>query len=166
MKRIPLTQGKFALVDDEDFERVNARKWYAIRQPKRHHEIWYAVRHDTKHSPLIYLHRFILGAPKGVQIDHEDGDGLNCRRKNMREATHGENIVNRERYRGRVFTSKYRGVHKAGSGPHPWRAAIREGGKQIYLGSFATEEEAARVRDSEARRVYGRFARLNFPEVA
>lgn len=165
MKTIPLTRGKLALVDDEDYERVSSLKWYAIRQPKRHHEIWYAVRHASKNEKLTYMHRFILGVGSGVQIDHEDGDGLNCQRRNMREATHGQNVVNRDRIRGRVFTSKYRGVYRAQSGANPWRAAIRENGRQVHLGSFSTEEEAARVRDREALRVYGRFARLNFPEV-
>lgn len=108
-KQIPLTQGKFAIVDDEDFERVNQFRWTAVK-----HEItWYAHRNTHKDEGIsqkkIYLHRFILCPSSDIEVDHIDGDGLNCRRSNMRLATSSQNKMNRDRHGDNV--SGYKGVY-------------------------------------------------------
>ena len=109
VRALPLTQGKVALVDDEDFERCNAFKWCAVKMQRgngRAH--WYAKRtiyHDGA-MYTIFLHRFILGVPDGLQVDHEDGDGLNCQKYNMRYASerleHPSKVEQSLRLQGRL----------------------------------------------------------------
>jgi hypothetical protein len=76
MKRIELTQGKFALISDEDFEKVSKHKWCAF-QNNLGNRVWYAVRKETNKRKLVYMHRFIMDAPKGKDVDHRDHNGVN-----------------------------------------------------------------------------------------
>lgn len=95
MREIQLTKGRVALIDDADFERVSQHKWSAGNYPGRHSngkrcgEKWYAKARIGK--IWVYLHRFIMDAPKGMVVDHLDNDGLNCQRANMQLVTSGEN---------------------------------------------------------------------------
>lgn len=85
MKEIPLTQGKVALVDDEDCERLNQFKWYALKRPNT----WYAVRNvwvENKRT-AISMHREIMDASRGQEIDHKNGDGLYNLKVNLRFCT-------------------------------------------------------------------------------
>ena len=84
MKKLNLSQGKMAALDNADYERAAIFKWHA-RQEKQRPSCWYAVR--TVGNKTVYLHRFILDAPSGLDVDHKDGDGLNCQRLNLRIAT-------------------------------------------------------------------------------
>ena len=105
MKRIPLTQGKFALVDDEDFEALSQFKWRAKhcpdgRRPEKSSK-WYACRTEIrKRGPKagkkkeVYMHRFLMDAPRGKVVDHLNGDGLDNRRANLRICTQKENLAN------------------------------------------------------------------------
>ena len=91
MKFLPLSQGLFATVSDEDFERVNAFKWHASAQG-RQCDRFYACRKQTINGKRvkIWLHRFIMGLPHSLEgvdplvVDHDDGDGLNCQRNNLK----------------------------------------------------------------------------------
>lgn len=105
-----------------------------------------------------YLHRVIMNAPPGVQVDHINGDTLDNRRCNLRLCTHKENGHNRKLQGG---TSKFKGVtwHKR---DRKWQAGIRHNGKQIHLGYFNDDVEAARAYDRAARKYFGEFARVNF----
>lgn len=168
MKIIPLTQGQFAIIDDDDYDLVIAYKWQAQRQrgvdPDR---TWYATRpywDETGRRRCMRLHRFILGLGSGrvPEVDHRDGDGLNCRRANLRICSLRENQANK-----RAFgTSGFKGVYLKTDHRRvkPWKAYIRENERSRNLGMYATAEEAAHVYDFHARRVYGEFAKLNFPE--
>lgn len=151
MREIPLTQGRVALVDDEDFERASAFKWYFQRNG-------YAARDGRMpgEPSTVLLHRFILNAKSGMYVDHIDHDGLNCQRSNMRLCTHGQNMGNRRKSRG--CASGFKGVTAAGV---RWKAEIVVSRKRIYLGCFATEREAAAAYDDAAKREYGEFACLN-----
>jgi hypothetical protein len=155
MKRIPLTQGFFTLVDDEDFEELSKFNWHFARGRKTN----YAARGVRVGGKMkrIYLHRQLLNAPKGVEIDHEDGDGLNNRRGNVRFASRAQNTTNRPKIRGR---SKYKGVSQS-IRPVGWKASIRAQGRGIHLGYFRIEEDAARAYNTAAQKFFGKFARLN-----
>jgi hypothetical protein len=145
---IPLTQGLVAVVDVADYETVRPYLWCAARSGSR----VYAVRHEYPRR----MHTVLIGA---TLVDHADGDGLNNQRSNLRVATHAENMRNRRK----ATTS--RSIYK-GLGPTPggrWRAFIRVNRKQLYLGTFATEADAALAYDDAARRHHGEYAALNFP---
>lgn len=149
MKEIPLTQGKVALVDDEDYERVSAYKWQANKGSAGY---WYG--HNDTHGQL---HRFVVNAPRELMVDHKNGDGLDCRRENLRLATNAQNQYNAKL---RVDNkSGFRGVHWDGN---RWIAQIKSQGRPIYLGRFNTPEAAARAYDTKARELRGEFARTNF----
>lgn len=155
MKRIPLTQGKYALVDDEDYERVNNLKWHACK----HHNTWYAL-HSPTEKPPVKMHRFIMNAAKGVQVDHSDGDGLNNQKSNLRKATHSQNIWNSRLKKNN--TSGFKGVHW-NKIRKVYQAYIYSNNKHIYLGGYSDPEKAARAYDKKARELFGEFAWLNFP---
>ena len=126
--------------------------------------LWYAIRgrlpeeqdRSGKVAPVL-MHRYLLQANPGERVDHQDGNGLNNRRENIRKATSSQNGMNARAQVG--GSSKFKGVWR----PTRWRAEIRVNYKTIHLGSFATEEEAAHAYDEAARRLFGEFARVNFP---
>lgn len=93
MPEIKLSQGKVAIVDEVDHERVSQFKWSATNCPNSRYperEKWYAIRREKMPNGRwvgVYLHRFLLPPPAGMVVDHRDGDGLNCRRDNLRITT-------------------------------------------------------------------------------
>lgn len=142
MKEIQLTQGKVALVDDEDFERLNQFKWYAHKDGKT----FYAMRslpriNGRQHK--IRMHHIVIGFPlKGLMSDHCDGNGLNNQRGNLRFVTSRQNSQNRQNLTQR--SSQYFGVcwHK---GHKKWVAQILINGKRKCLGYFISELDAFNV---------------------
>lgn len=158
VQEIPLTQGKVAIVDRDDFESLSQYRWQAYTRGNT----WYAKRviqmPDGKQATL-HMHRDILNAPKGTPVDHRDGNGLNNTRANLRLCTAQEN--NRNSRRRKDASSRYKGVqwYKPGT---KWKAQIEDNGRHKHLGYFASEEEAARAYDAAALELYGEFARFNF----
>lgn len=153
MKQIELTQGKFALVDDEDFEYLNQFSWYTEKRNKT----FYARTVNDKRKK-IYMHRFILGITNPKQlIDHVDLNGLNCQRNNLRLCTRSQNNTNRRSW----GSSKYLGVcwDKSRS---LWIASIKYGGRHYIIGRFANEIDAAKAYDARAIINHGEFANPNF----
>lgn len=160
MKEIKLTQGKVALVDDEDYEFLNQWKWYA----KKDSHIFYAQSHigtKRKEQKSITMHRLIMNVSAGIQIDHKDGNGLNNQKSNLRICTHQQNQMNRKSYIGR---SKYKGVSICKNGRIS--ATIKVNGKNKHLGVFESEIEAAMFYDEAAKKYYGEYANLNFLQSA
>ncbi len=161
MKKIPLTQGKFALVDDADFEWLSQWKWCAVKG----RSTYYAMRTAPKSTGNIKMHREILKVPKGLQGDHRNGNGLDNRRQNLRICTHAENIWNQKKERNSKGKLKGASFTTTKLLKNPWRSQICYNKKKIHLGYFATPEEAARAYDAAAKRYFGEFARLNFPAI-
>lgn len=158
MKRIPLSQGQFALVDDKDFERLSKFKWHAHWDGYN----FYAIRTfriSKNKQGRVRMHQELFECPEGMIPDHKDGDGLNNQRENLRPATYQQN--NRNRRKKARATSRFKGVSWR-SDVGKWRVIITLSGKLKSLGSFLTERKAARAYDEAARRLFGEFAHLNF----
>ncbi len=155
MKTIPLHNGEVALVDDEDYELVSSYTWRVHgRDGYAQTNVPSTVR--GKKQDTLFMHRIIAKPPKGMEVDHINGNKLDNRRANLRVCTHAENV------RNRPVTGKNRSGHKGVYFNHgKWRAMIGYGGKAIHLGNFNTIEEAARAYDAAAEHYHGEFAKTN-----
>lgn len=155
VKLIPLTQGKFAIVDALDFDQLSQWKWYA----RKHHRCWYAERYTgggRKFKARMSMHEAVIGI-KGA--DHINGDGLDNRRSNLRPSTTSQNLCNRGKNKNNQ--SGFKGVWFR-KDTKKWAADITIHRKHIHLGSFLTAEKAALAYDSAALKYHGEFARTNF----
>jgi len=155
MKQIPLTQGKFALVDDEDFEFINRRKWHILKGKNT----CYAITTKGIFPKAILMHRLILEASPEMQVDHIDGNGLNNTRANLRLCESRENQRNH-----RLYSTSTTGFKGVSAFRKKFKANIGFDNKQIFIGLFETPEEAARAYDKLALEYFGEFASLNFPK--
>ncbi len=137
MKKILLTRGKFAIVDDEDFPFINQWKWWFTTRG-------YAVR--EKKRKLIFMHRLINKTPKGFDTDHVNKNKLDNRKDNLRTVTRSQNFMNINPRKNN--TSGFRGVQRHAEG---WMARIKVDYKAIYLGYFKEFKDAvvARKRGEE-----------------
>lgn len=153
---VPLTQGMFATIDLIDVERVGQLNWHAVADNRT----FYALSGEK-----VGLHNFIAGHKDGHIVDHEDGDGLNNRRSNLRHATHAQNQFNK--CINKNNTSGFKGVSYAAHAPgvKKWRAAITCNRQYISLGYHLTPELAAAAYDGAAERLFGEFARKNLKVV-
>ena len=161
MKRIRLTQGKFAIVSDIDYAFLNQWKWCASNE----HGYWYAIRniHKPKHK-IVRMHRVILkrmGYKKFKDTDHIDGNGLDNRRIKLRIATRNQNNINSFKRKNSI--SKYKGVYYLTNRllKKSWYARLSVNGKMINLGYYKTAIEAAKAYNKAAKKYFGKFARLN-----
>ena len=152
MKEIPLTKGKVALVDDCDHELLSKLKLHARKCGNK----WYAC-----HGATDYLHILIMNPSRGMEVDHINGNGLDCTRNNMRVCTHTQN----QRYQGKQTSnsSGYIGVSWQIISAK-WRAYVSVNSKQVHVGLFNSAEEAAHARDQKAKELHGEFAWLNFKD--
>lgn len=140
--------GNIAIVDLADLPLIQGRKWFPLY---RHHNTY------ASHGKGILMHRLVSGVGKGQQVDHEDNNGLNNRRLNLRIATQNQNRANSRKY---VGASKYKGVCRVKG---KWRAFCGKG-QGRYLGTFQTEGDAARAYDAVVLAKWGNFSKLNFPQ--
>lgn len=159
MKEIPLTRGRYAIVDDDDFEELNKYKWYCGNNG-------YAMREKmVKRVKTRYMmHRVIINAPDDKFVDHINGNPLDNRKENLRLANKSQNGVNRP---VRIDSKTgFKGVSFKNDTPRkrPYGAYIKKDGKKVHLGHFETPEEAARAYDKAALEQYGEFAYLNFKD--
>lgn len=121
----------YAKIDKEDVGRVLEHKWHITNPPRTH----YAITHIDENRK-IFLHRFILDYYGPLDVDHINHDGLDNRKCNLRIVTHSRNLTNQYK--------EDKGVHKVKSGKYI--ACIMQDGKNIYLGTLDTKEEALKVR--------------------
>jgi hypothetical protein len=152
MKTIPLTQGQFAIVDDEDFEELNKYKWCAIKRAYT----FYAKR--DVNGRLIAMHRIILHCKEGLEVDHINGNGIDNRKENIRVCTKINNLRNRKR-RTDSFC-KYKGVY-FNKRRKRWNAYITVDRKRISLKTFSNPIDAAIAYNTFAIKYFGEFAKLN-----
>lgn len=154
MKRIPLTRGQFALVDDEDYEKVSKYKWCA---KKVRYGGFVAVGKIS--NKVIYMHRFIMNTPKRMDTDHWNHQKLDNRKENLRICNRHQNMANSKPRKN--CTSKFKGIywHKR---RRKWNVSITRNGKRLNLGYFDNEIEAAKIYDKKAKEFFGEFALSNF----
>ena len=152
MKKIPLTKGMFALVDDEDFKRLSAYNWAAWKNGKG----WYATRKPSK--KMISMHREILNVPSRKITDHIDRNSLNNQRSNLRVCTRQQNGCNRGPNKNN--TSGFKGVTWWKRDKN-WSAQIRVNRKNIKIGYFENKTDAAKAYNDAALRHHGEFAYQN-----
>lgn len=157
MKLIPLTQGMFAMVDDADYDLLVQFNWYTHKGKNT----YYARRNVMENGRKVksmYMHREIMGAIKEQQIDHEDHDGLNCQRYNLREATPSQNASNGKSHKDSF--SGFLGV-SFDKQSNKWIASLMVNYKRVHLKRFYTELEAAISYNHAAIKHHGKFARIN-----
>jgi hypothetical protein len=152
MKEIKLSQGKVALVDDEDYDYLNQWKWHTVFKSNNR---MYAAHKSGIHS--TFMHRVIMNTPSNKITDHIDHNGLNNQRSNLRVCTVAQNQMNKKPY----GVSKYLGVAFVKG---KFRSQIRGGGKYRYLGVFNDEKQAALAYNEAAKKYHGEFANLNIIE--
>mgnify|MGYP001606874996 CR=1 FL=1 len=162
MKEIKLTQNKVALVDDEDFECVNRYKWSAGLSRNK---IDFYAQKERKIEFKIYkkqsMQHFILGIKDSQIIDHKNKNTLDNRKENLRIATIAQNTQNQKT--SSRNSSGFKGV-SLDSVKRKFKACISVNGKDLYLGSFNTQEAAGRAYDKKSLELNGPKAKLNFPE--
>jgi hypothetical protein len=134
MKKIKLTQGKYALIDNKDFKKVSTLKW---RAHKTRGNIWYVE--SQQWTRVIYLHRFLMNPRDDKEVDHINRNGLDNRRKNLKICTRSENLRNRKI----KSKSGMKGIHKTIYGRFQTNAFLNK--KYIHLGIFTTISEAKKA---------------------
>ncbi len=156
MKLIPLKgkygEGKFAKVDDEDFDKLKGHSWYV-------NEGYVLTYHKGKR---IRMHHLIMDAPKGKQVDHIHHDRLDHRKRELRLCTQRQNNANVQTR----SESGYRNVSRDKTTKNSWKASISVDGKMVHLGNFKTPHLAALVVDLWLVDLHGEFAQTNFPIIA
>jgi hypothetical protein len=164
---IPLTRGRFALVDAADEEAVLSKHWCASHNGHSRYYVRANVRRADGSKVSILLHRFLLDAQPGEHVDHINGDTLDNRRSNLRLCS------NRQNHQNMTSANMRRGSFKGvtwSRNAGKWMAQICAGPiqkdghrKRIYLGYFSDKNAAARAYDAAALEHFGEFAALNFP---
>ena len=157
MKSVPLSgkrgQGKFALVDDEDYDLVSQWKWHIDRHGYARRTITIAKYKEKS----ISMHRVITNCPEGLCVDHINHNPLDNQRSNLRICTFRENRWNQKKRKD--SKRDYIGVKQLDG---RWYASIMVKRKRISLGGYASEIEAAKAYDAAAKQYRGEFAKLNF----
>jgi hypothetical protein len=157
MKTIPLTNGGFTLVDDEDFDSLSRFKW---RQDRGY--VWrFSTVAEGMRKRRVVMHRVITNAPDGMLVDHANRDKLDNRKANLRVCTETENHHNQHRDPSKK-KSAYKGVSPNRGAT--WRARITVNKTLIHLGTFVNQVDAAKAYDKAAIEFFGEYARPYFTE--
>lgn len=155
-KKIPLTRGKFAIVDSDKFDELNSHKWYYFKV--KGSTTGYAARMIKR--KVCFMHRDVCPLTYGTYVDHINRRGLDNRKANLRECLPNQNIINRPKNRG-IYSSKYKGVSKE-NGKDKYRVSIVVNGKIQKINEINNEHQAAIIYDLWALDVYGDRVLTNF----
>lgn len=160
MKRIPLTRGKFAIVDDEDFDYLNQWKWHADESKRRSGpSAWYAARGFINNGKRVNvrMHQAMakrLRFPKGAS-DHKNRNGLDNRRHNIRPCNQSQNNGNREKWA--ACSSRFKGCWWD-TKRQKWIVKIMLNGVSHHIGRFKSEHQAGIAYEEAAEILFGEFA--------
>lgn len=150
---VPLTRGFHATVDLSDLHLVEGRNWHVVVAPRTHYAFTH-IKDSSGEFRKVAMHRLLLGAAVGVQVDHKDCDGLNNRRKNLRTCSHPENQQNSYAYSNNTSGRKGVDWHKG-----KWRSRINVGGGSIFLGNFSNLGDAHEAYKAATLKYHREFAR-------
>lgn len=146
---LPTAQGIFILVDDQDFDRAIQHGWSLDPRGYAHAKI---------EQETVLLHRWLVGAQKGEEVDHKNHNTLDCRRENLRRCTKSQNMANMKTPRSN--TTGFKGV-TYDKRVNRYTARIKVNQKHLHLGSFLTAEDAGIVYNHAAKQHFGEFALFN-----
>lgn len=158
MKKIQLTRGMVAIVDDEDFESLNQRKWFAANN--RGNFCACRVMRTQFQEHKIKMCNVIMNVPEGMVVNYKDGNRMNNRKENLRVCTKSQAQQN-QKPQQRNKSSEYKGVSRL-KNRGKWMAYIKVNGNDVYLGVYKQEIDAALAYDEAAEKYFGEFARPNF----
>lgn len=150
-KRIPLSKGKYAIVDDADYDFLSQWKWTYTGNG-------YAIRSETIDGERVYtyMHRQLMNAPRGHYVDHINHNTLDNRRENLRVVTPTQSLYNTRPRKQTV--SPFKGVTLV---KNRWQAAIHVDGEKVVIGRFLTQRAAAEAYNEAAQKHFGEYAVLN-----
>lgn len=156
MKKIELTQGQYALVDDEDFDYLNQWKWFAHYSTIT--KSYYAQRNEGKHPNrfVVHMSRVVMNTPDGMRCDHKDHDTLNNQKYNLRNSTVSQNNMNSRVYKNNKLGEKH--IMKTEYGCY--RVQIYKDNKRVVCKDFRTLEDAKQARDNALKIYHGEFSFL------
>lgn len=158
IKEISVSQGRKAIVDNDDYELLSQYKWYLhVSRRRTAEDLHYCWTHQVDGHNVL-MHRLIMNAQPGQFVDHINGNGLDNRKANLRLCSKSQNAQN---IKARWGKSRFKGVywHKHRK---KWAVEININGKKKSLGHYIDEVEAAKVYDKVARQYFGEFADVNF----
>ena len=163
---IALGHWRYAIVDTEDLRRLSRFRWCTSKKSKKSSKpLIYAHRNDG--DKIVYMHREVLSevllVDASKEIDHINGNSLDNRKTNLRVCTRRQNAQNLRK--GKGYSSRFKGVCWS-KNTGKWRARIDHSDKQIHLGYFESESQAAKAYDEKAKELFGKFAHPNFPQAA
>lgn len=162
-RKIPLTQGKYAIVDPERYDELARYKWFAVRSERGYYAMRMvkAKRGSRVRQRAVRMHRVVLKPPEGKFIDHINHNGLDNRIANLRIVTRQQNMWNKRKQRG-SYSSKYKGVTWLKSA-NRWQVRMTYDGRSMFIGYFDDETAAARAYDVRAKELFGEYAAPNLP---
>ena len=157
MAQIPLSRGLFALVDDDDVDRLSTHKWFAGLRADGNFDARRNIPIGGGKRTILLMHRLLrLGMEKGGEVDHWNGNSLDNRKSNLRLTDDTGNARNCRKRKDNSSGIKGVDVHKG-----KWRARIAVNGKSIHLGYFSTFELAEIAYDEAALKFHGEFSSPN-----